>query len=437
LRNIALGIFIRTLAEIDVESVVRGRVRLDGDRLLAGDDIVDLSQFNRVVVIAIGKASVPMALAVEDALGDRISDGLVATNAAPGKLPRFLPVVLGGHPLPNAGSLEAASKALDILRASDNEETLVLFLISGGGSALFELPIDAAITLEDLQDANRVLVGCGAVIAEMNVVRRFLSAVKGGRLAAAAPNARQISLYISDVNSDDLSTVSSGPTTPSAATRADFDRIVKRYDLLDRFPPRISALITGGKMPDPPRANEQYAGRRSHHLLLDNRKALLVAKRIAESDFGCVVEVAEDLVEGDVETVMLTSVERVAALRHSHAGNTVCLLSGGEVICPVRGDGEGGRNQEFALRAAIHLQQRGLTDVVVLSAGTDGIDGNSPAAGAVADSDTLRRVEEIGVSAEWRLQNSDSFNFFRPLGEAIMTGPTGNNVRDIRILLAR
>jgi len=436
LRDIVLEIFHRTLSAIDVESVTHSLVQLNADQLLIGDDAIDLSRFKRVVAIAVGKAGVPMARAVEKILGDRISDGLVVTNAVIGRPPR-LPVIVGGHPLPNAGSLEAASKALEILRENDSEETLALFLISGGGSAMFELPIDAAIRLDDLQAINRALVGCGAVISEMNVVRRFLSAVKGGRLTAAAPRSRQISLYVSDVNSDDLSTVSSGPTLPSSATRADFAHVIERYDLLDKFPAHVSALIAGGGLPGLPRANVEDNQLRSHHLLLDNRKALQEAKRIAESDFGCVVEVAEDLVEGDVETMMLTHVERVAALRHRSRGKTVCLLSGGEVVCPVRGDGQGGRNQEFALRAAIHLRQRGLSDVVVLSAGTDGIDGASPAAGAIADPDTLRRAEEKGVSAERSLQKSDSFNFFNALGDAIITGPTGNNVRDVRILLAR
>jgi hydroxypyruvate reductase len=437
LRDIALEIFHRALAAIDVESVVRASVRMDADRFLIGDNEVDLSRFKRVVVIAVGKASVPMAQAVEDSLRGRIADGLVVTNALIGQSPRLLPVIVGGHPLPNAGSLDASSKALKILRANDSEETLILFLISGGGSALFELPIDVAITLDDLQAVNRALVGCGALISEINVVRRFLSAVKGGRLAAAAPRSRQISLYVSDVNSDDLSTVSSGPTLPSAATRADFAHVVERYDLLNKFPARVSALIAGGGLPDLPRANAEDAGLRSHHLLLDNRRALIEAKRIAESDFGCVVEIAGDLVEGDVEMMTLTHIERVVAMSHRHPGKTVCLLSGGEAICPVRGDGQGGRNQEFALRSAIHLYQRGLSDIVVLSGGTDGIDGNSQAAGAIADSDTLRRAEEKSVSAERSLQNSDSFNFFNAIGDAIITGPTGNNVRDVRILLAR
>jgi glycerate 2-kinase len=252
LRDIALEIFHRALAAIDVESVVRASVRPDADRLLIDANEVDLSRFKRVVVIAVGKASVPMSRAVEDSLGGRIADGLVVTNAVVGESPRLLPVIVGGHPLPNLGSLDAASKALKTLRANDSEDTLVLFLISGGGSALFELPIDASITLDDLQAVNRALVGCGAVISEMNVVRRFLSAVKGGRLAAAAPRSRQISLYVSDVNSDDLSTVSSGPTLPCGATRVDFDRVVERYDLLEKFPAHVSALIAGGGLPDLP-----------------------------------------------------------------------------------------------------------------------------------------------------------------------------------------
>ncbi len=437
LRNIALEIFSRALSAIDVEPLTSEFVRSVGDQADVGGEKIELQLYDRIIAIAIGKASLPMARAVEKVLGDRINGGLVATNAIIGQSPRLLPVIVGGHPLPNDGSLEAAAKALDILRQNDSDETLVLFLISGGGSAMFEKPIDDAVTLDDLQTINRVLVGCGAVISEMNVVRRFLSAVKGGRLAAAAPRSHQISLYISDVNSDDVSTVSSGPTLPSVITRSDFDRVVERYDLLNNFPPHVSALISGGGLPDLPRANADEDKRRSHHLLLDNSRALLEAKRIAESDFGCVVEIAEDLVEGDVGEMARAHIERVSRLRERHPGKLVCLLSGGEVICPVRGDGQGGRNQEFVLRAAIQMDHHGPSDVVVLSAGTDGIDGNSPAAGAIADHGTFRRAQEKSVSAEQRLRNSDSFNFFNATGDAIITGPTGNNVRDIRILIAR
>ncbi len=442
LRTTALEIFRRTLAAIDVEAVVSERLRLTGTQLVIGEEVCDLKKFSRVVVIAIGKASVPMAHAVEKILGDRITDGLVVTNAIIGEAPRRLPVMIGGHPLPNAASMESAAKALALLRAYDAEDTLVLFLISGGGSAMFEQPVDPNLTLDDLQTINRALVNCGAVINEMNIVRRHLSAVKGGKLAAAAPHSRQISLYISDVNSDDLTTVASGPTLPDSSTQEDSDRILARYDLVKQFGTEPGAVATGfsgiqgresiRSLPLP----VPYHQRSSHHLLLDNRRAMQEAKQIAERDFGLTVEIAEELVEGDVETIMLVHIERIAALQHRHRGQPVCLLSGGEVVCPVRGDGQGGRNQEFVLRAAIQLSQRELENIVVLSAGTDGIDGHSPAAGAIADAQTLQRANDKGISAESHLIHSDSFNFFNGIGDAILTGPTGNNVRDLRILLA-
>jgi glycerate 2-kinase len=430
LRTIAEQIFHRALAAIDVERVVRVHLQLSGELLEVGEERCDLAGLHQILVIAVGKAGLPMSRGVEAVLGERITGGLVVTNDIIGNSPDRLRVMIGGHPLPNQGSVDAAKKALNLLRDADGEDTLVLFLISGGGSALFETPIDERITLEDLQTINRVLVGCGAVIGEMNVARRFLSAVKGGRLAEAAPRSRQISLYVSDVNSGDLSTVSSGPAMPSAATRADFDRIVARHDLLNKFPARIAQLIDS--LPDLPRS--EPPGLRSHHLLLDNGKALRAAKRIAEGDFGCVAEIAEDLVEGEVAQMAVAHLDRLHALRARHRGRTVCLISGGEVICPVRGDGQGGRNQEFVLRAAIAIE--GLKEIVVLSAGTDGIDGNSPADGAIADERSVGRARALGLSPEDHLDRSDSYRFFEALGDAIITGPTGNNVRDLRILLA-
>lgn len=436
LRAIASDIFHRTLAAIEVEAVVCQAIQLNGDTLSAGTTTVNLKQYARLLVIAIGKASVPMARGAERVLGERITGGIVATNALLGTAPRRLQLFTGGHPLPNQGSLAGAAAALQLLQSANDEQTLVLFLVSGGGSALFEKPVDATITLADLQAVNRVLVGCGAVINEMNVVRRFLSAVKGGRLAEAAVKARQVSLYISDVNSDDLSTVSSGLTMPSTATRADFDDIVAKYDLLKQFPPRVAALITANALLDLPRAATPEL--RSHHLLLDNRVALQHARQIAEALHHCVVEVAEDLVEGAVEEMAALHLARLQTLRTSHPGKTVCLLSGGEVICPVRGQGQGGRNQEFVLRAAIRQHQHHpMETVAILSAGTDGIDGHSLAAGALADETTLDRAAQLGLSPIDYLQRSDSYTFFAALGDALLTGPTGNNVRDLRILLAR
>jgi glycerate 2-kinase len=431
LRTIAEQIFHRTLAAIDVERVVRAHLHLSGELLEVEEERCDLAGFRHILVIAVGKAGLPMSRAVEAVLGERITGGLVVTNAIIGRTPDRLRVMVGGHPLPNQGSVDAAKTAVRLLRDADGEDALVLFLISGGGSALFETPIDERITLEDLQTINRVLVGCGAVIGEMNVARRFLSAVKGGRLAEAAPRSRQISLYVSDVNSGDLSTVSSGPVMPSATIKADFDRIIARYDLLHKFPVHIAQLIDS--LPDLPRSERPVL--RSHHLLLDNAKTLRAAKRIAESDFGCLSEIAEDLIEGEVAQMAVAHLDRLSALRARHRGRIVCLISGGEVICPVRGDGQGGRNQEFVLRAAMALA--GLKEIVVLSAGTDGIDGNSPADGAIADERSVARARALALSPEDFLNRSDSYKFFEALGDAIITGPTGNNVRDLRILLAR
>lgn len=432
LREAALNIFHKTLAAIDAETVVASHLLLNGDRLSVGDEVCDLSKFSKLLVIAIGKASVPMARAAERVLGERITDGLVVTNAVIGDSPQ-LPVLIGGHPLPNAASLEAAAKALALLRQHDAEDTLILFLISGGGSAMFEQPIDPAITLDDLQAVNKTLVNCGAVINEMNIVRRHLSAVKGGKLAAAAKCSRQVSLYISDVNSDDLTTVASGPTLPDASTIEDFQRIIERYNLMNQFPANVvrsSAFRRQQQIPS------EGGATKSHHLLMDNRLVMLEAKRIAERDYGFIVELAEDLVEGYVEAIMLAHIERIVLLQAKHKTNPVALISGGEAICPVRGSGQGGRNQEFILRAAIQMDFFQTENVVALSAGTDGIDGHSPAAGAIADCESISRAAAKGVSAEAHLINSDSFNFFNTIGDTIITGPTGNNVRDLRILLA-
>lgn len=423
-------VFHRTLAVIDVESVVRASLHLAGDRLEIGGETCELSGFKRILVIAIGKASRAMARAVDCVLGDRVTDGLIVSNAIVGLTPERYRVFIGGHPLPNQGSVDAAETALGMLRGANDEETLVIFLISGGGSALFEKPVDDRITLEDLQTINRALVGCGAVIGEMNVVRRFLSAVKGGRLAASAPRPRQVSLYVSDVNSDDLTTVASGPTLPDNSTVADFHRILSRYRLLEQFPPKVSDIIASLVVQDP-------SPKGTHHLLLDNRRALTEARKIADSDFGMKVEIAEDLVEGDVDNMAQIHLQRMRRMRDENPGRTVCLLSGGEVICPLRGDGQGGRNQEFVLRAGMMLEAAADESLVVLSAGTDGIDGNSAAAGAIADGLTTSRARAHGISPEEHLRNSDSFNFFNRLGDAIITGPTGNNVRDLRILVAR
>lgn len=434
LKNTARDIFEKTLAAIDVERLVLNHLDLQGDRLRVGDELIDASLYRRLIVIAIGKAAVPMARAAELRLSDRIDGGLVVSNALTGAAPAKLPVMLGGHPLPNETSLLAANRALDLLREADSPETLVLFLISGGGSAIFESPIDPLISLDDMRKVNRALVECGAVIGEMNVVRRRLSAVKGGRLAGAAPLSRRISLIISDVNSDDLTSVASGPTLADSSDQAAFCEIIERYKLLDVFPHGVASLIRSGALPSMPRIDNN--GRLTHHLLMDNRMALLEAERIARVYHGLHVVIAEDLVEAEVEALAVEHLARIRRIAGEQPSGGVCLLSGGEAICPVRGPGRGGRNQEFVLRAALHLEAEISPQIAVLSAGTDGIDGKSPAAGAVADQTTIRRARDLGLDPEDFLAGSDSFSFFDALSDAIITGPTGNNVRDLRVIIS-
>jgi glycerate 2-kinase len=430
LRAAALDIFRKTLSAIDVESIMLGAIQRNGSTLSIQNETIDLSRFSRVIAIAIGKAATAMARTAGALLSDRLTSGLLTTNAVIGPPPENFETFIGGHPLPNEESIAGAQAALSLLKANDNPQTLVLFMISGGGSALFEAPFDSRITLDDIRRVNEALVGCGAVIGEMNVVRRYLSAVKGGRLAAAASRCRQVSLFISDVNTDDLGTISSGPTTYAGSTLEDFQRIISRYNLLQRFPRTVGELIESNQVPDLTR-DSPYDGARSYHLLLDNRMALAAAQRVA-ADLGYAVEIAADLVEGEVGEMAILHLERLRNLREKHAERTTCLLSGGEVICPVRGPGRGGRNQEFVLRAV-----RALDDerVAVLSAGTDGIDGNSPAAGAIADVSTRQRAIEMGFDLNACLNESDSFRLLDATGDTIVTGPTGNNVRDLRILI--
>jgi glycerate-2-kinase len=440
MKDVARAIFMQTLERIDVHAVVRARATVQGERLVLCDEVFDLSLYSRIYVIAFGKAAFAMASAFQELLGPRITAGIVVTNAfPPQEEPReATPFVLieGGHPVPNRGSLEGAERILDCLRAAD-DRTLVIFLVSGGGSALVEKPIEDSITLDDLQQLNRTLVTVGATIAEINAVRKHLSAIKGGRLAALAHPARQVTLYISDVNPGDLSSIASNPTGPDETTLEDVYRVIERYDLLPRLPERIARLIRERRLPETPKPGDPIFSRSSYHLLMDNRTALHAAADIATS-LGFRVSVDPEPYERYYRDVADHLLSQLVAMREAHVGEPVCLIAGGEVSCPVRGSGIGGRNQEFVLYAALQLPELAAGgEIVVLSAGTDGIDGTSPAAGAVADAHTVARARALGLDPERFLQENDSYTFFHHLGDVVITGPTGNNVRDLRILLAR
>jgi hydroxypyruvate reductase len=355
-------------------------------------------------------------------------------------LPDRWQVFNGGHPLPNEESLAAARAAFELLRRADASAALVIFLISGGGSAMIEWPRNPRTTLDELRAANRVLVSCGASIREINAVRRAFSAVKGGGLSAYAPRARQVSLIVSDTNAGEEQTVASGPTFESP-DELDAVSIVARYELASHLPPSILRAIN-----ETPRVQMKTPRQlfRQHYVLLDNRHALDAAAEAARWR-GFTVEVARDLVEQHIIEGSERLLSRLGDLSARVAGEhlRVCLIAGGEFACPVKGDGVGGRNSETVLRCAIAGDARSnshppgqAAHTVALSAGTDGIDGNSPAAGAIADETTLARARELGLDAQSFLDRSDAYTFFDRLGDAIVTGPTGTNVRDLRVMLA-
>jgi len=362
-----------------------------------------------------------MAEALSETLGERITNGII-TGPQPQRLSANWQVFSGGHPLPNADSLNAASAAFQFLDKANDEHAVVIFAVSGGGSAMIEWPSSSAISLDDLREANRILVACGATIAEINAVRRAFSAVKGGKLAARAPKAEIVTLLISDTNHGDEVSIASGPSLPSRDTRA-AEEIVAKFQLEGKLPRTIIEAIR--------ESEEQIRTpsiRESHYVLAENQTALDTALARATS-LGFRTICADEISEQPITEGCELLIQRLAK-----EPSPVCLISGGEFACTVRGDGRGGRNLETVLRCALSIAGQS-EHIVVLSAGTDGIDGNSPAAGAVADETTLSRAKSLGLEASSFLERSDSFGFLERLGAAIITGPTGTNVRDIRVIL--
>jgi len=365
------------------------------------DSISRLKFSTPIYSIAIGKAATSMALGLDDALGDKLSAPVVVSS--------------GGHPLPNEASLASARAAFALLDRANEEQATVIFLISGGGSAMIEWPISDDISLDDLRSANQALVSCGASISEINSVRRAFSAVKGGGLARRTPRAQMFTLIVSDTNPGDEASVASGPTLNPPADAPNAIDVVQHYRLEKVLPDSIMKAVHGEQR------SPAITG--SHIVLLDNRSAIDAAANKAR-ELGYTSAILDHIREQPIEEGC------ELLLQDARDG---CTISGGEFSCPVRGDGRGGRNLETALRCAINLNTS--SHFVILSAGTDGIDGNSPAAGAIADETTLQRARNLSLPPTRYLARSDSYTFFEQLNDLIVTGPTGTNVRDLRILL--
>jgi glycerate 2-kinase len=432
LKQLARQIFHQTLAAIDIPATMQRKLRRKGTLLVCGEGRIDLRDFEKLRVVAIGKAAHAMVEGLALVLAPFVRvEGVVSAPTAARKPLAGMKYFVAGHPVPNAESWKAAEAILALLKKCD-EKTLVFFLLSGGGSALVELPLDPAQTLEDVQNVHRALVTCGAPIEAINTIRKHISAVKGGRLAAAANRATKITLAVSDVPVGKESALASGPTLPDPTTIADAKRITAEHRLYDRFPPALRRWLAEGKMPETPEASDP-AFRNSHFLLLLGLDDLFhPAHHAAEAKgfIACCDNTADDWPVKKAAEYLL---EQLEELRKTHAGQRVALIADGEVSSPVTGNGIGGRNSAFVLACVEKIAGK---KIAVLSAGTDGIDGNSPAAGAVADGETLELARAIGLDPADAFRRSDAFAFFSRFEDVIVTGPTGNNLRDLRILIA-
>ena len=438
LSETARMIFTHALADCSVEQAVALRLYIRDGSLYIDGEVIDLSSLRRIRIVAVGKAANAMLPAVWRQLAplSRINvAGIVIAPERSSQLPDGFHFFAGGHPSPNEASFAGAQAALEMLQdaAADPKHTLCLFLISGGASAMMELPLDPAITLADTAEFHRALVASGASIREINCIRKHFSAVKGGRLALAAGDALCRSLLISDVPAGCEDALGSGPTLPDSSTVAECREILLRYSLLTQFPVAVRRFFESGTLPETPKPAQISA---RFCVLLDSRELERAAAQRAQAlSFAAIIDNTCD--DWDYREAAEYLLNRLRSLRREHPH--ICLLSAGEVIVSLPASqtnvpmGIGGRNQQFTLYAATLLTPADGA-VAILSAGSDGIDGNSPAAGAVVDEKTLpdSLARDAALHA---LESFDAYSFLAARNATISMGPSGNNLRDLRILL--
>jgi glycerate 2-kinase len=428
MRTVAQNLFHHALTEGSIDRAFQRNVSCERGVLRICEDLYDLNSYGRVFVVSIGKAAHSMVEALQNQAGDRF-EGIIAGPQISGPQLRGFRYFQGGHPVPNFESIHAADAILKSLGSLDSA-SLVIYLLSGGGSSMMEKPVDDEVTLEDLIATYRILVQCGAPIAEINAVRKHLSAVKGGRLASAAHPAQQVSLLVSDVPDDSSDALASGPTMPDTTSIGDCYAVVSKYGLLEQFPSTVRELFQRRALDETPKSGDPEFHRCRWWTVLSNSTLLEDARREAEQ-IGFHAEVDNSCDDWDYLRARDYLLGRLRSLREK--SERVCLISGGEVTVKVMNDGIGGRNQQFALSCAPKIAGENIT---VLSIGTDGVDGNSLAAGAIVDGSTVGRGKQCGLDAEAHLSSFDAYTFFHGIGDTIVTGPTGNNLRDLRILLA-
>ena len=436
LRESALAIFHSALEAADPRVAIRRAVQREGDVLRVGSRGYDLAR-GRVFVVGFGKASAAMAHAIESICGDKIVQGSVSVKYGHGVPLSSQTIQLheAGHPLPDANSVRGAEKAFAVLSAAHPGD-LVICLISGGGSAILELPA-AGISLEDLRETTDALLRCGATINELNTLRKHLSQVKGGQLVRRANGAHILSLILSDVIGSPIDTIASGPTAPDSTTFADALDVVEQRGVRSQLPASIVRHLergARGEIVETPKPDDSLFSRVQNVVIADNELACQAAMQAARVR-GFNALLLTSFLQGEAREVarMFAAIVREIARSNQPVGRPACLIAGGETTVTVLGRGKGGRNQELALAAAIEID--GMQNVVVLSGGTDGNDGPTDAAGAIADGTTRARAATRGLDARQFLSNNDAYHFFQPLDDLIITGPTNTNVNDVIIVL--
>jgi hydroxypyruvate reductase len=466
----ANGIFTGAVTACSIASAFDRRIRFEGNtlhRLLpdgSGPATIDLSSYKKIFVIALGKAAGPML----DTLLARMRRrqglrGICCSNQLPKNRDWRFRYFEGGHPLPNEESFDAARATLSMLKKA-KKGTLIFFLISGGGSAMFDLPLDSHISLDDTIAFHQLLLASGAPIGEVNTLRKHFSAVKGGRLAIAAPESAKVSLLVPDVPLRSLDALSSGPTSPDHSTVADVRAILAKYDLAAKLPASIRAFFDREDLPESPgnkgwrppffprmpwtdavlarrvtaaatMSGEEESFRDSVFEILLSSHDLAENARILAQNAGFHVVVDNSCDDWDYADAARYLLERFHALRAIHP--RLCLISVGEVTVKLdRVPGAGGRNQQFAMACALELEGHPGERLTVLSAGSDGIDGNTRSAGAIADPTTVTRAHMFGFHLKSSLAAFNACPMFTALGDAVVTGPTGQNLRDLRLLLS-
>jgi len=436
-RRAVLTLVEAAIAAVDPRALIRNRVNLKGQILEAGGLHFDLSNFERILVAGAGKASGAMAEALEERLGDRIDAGLV--NVPKGTTHNFHTTKIrlqeAGHPIPDEGGLEGARGITKLLQGLD-ERALVVFLLSGGGSALLPLPQEG-ISLAEKKATTDLLLRCGATIEEVNTVRKHISAVKGGQLAARVYPATLLCLILSDIVGDPIASIASGPTAPDPTTYREALDILRRYGIWNKTPLSVRMWLERGlegAVPETPKRGDPRF-ERIHNVVLGNNRVALDAAEKKASSMGLKPIILSSFIEGEARHVgtMFAGLAREMQVHGTQLSGYDAIIAGGETTVTVTGKGRGGRNQELVLSASRRL--RGTDGIALASVGTDGVDGLSDYAGAVVDGSTLDRGNEKKLNPLTYLANNDSHNFFAALGDGILTGPTGTNVNDIMILV--